>query len=91
MFFKSFEYFLYNSHIPRLIVSLFDKIHLFLPCVTVEHIVDLLKRDQAILLRSDKDTWYRDILKSILKVNIIYVKTCLLGYYRLDVVVYDIK
>lgn len=72
-------------------MALFNKVHLFLPCVAIKDIVYLLEWDKAILLRCDENPRNCNIFNYLLEIHIIYVKVCFLGYYRLYVVEHHVQ
>ena len=55
-------------------MTFLDEVHLLLTPVSFEDNVDLLKRNQAILLRSDEDTRTGYIFSCLFKIHLIDVE-----------------
>lgn len=74
-----------NVHISGLVVAFLNKKHLFFSLVFVEQLINVLERNQRILLRGNKDARRSDKVNQRVHVNLVNIEIGLLHYDRFDV------
>jgi len=72
-------------------MGLLNKEHFFISLITIKDIINLLKRNQRILLRSNEYSRRSNELHHMLQIHIVYIKISFLKDDRLYILISDIQ